>query len=287
MNSASVSPLYQNSKFMQLTEALAMTLLSRFLNHLELIDTINTENTEISSEEVVIKYDSVVQGEHADAVMRNLVKVGQFLGENEDIRWVGNSKRTAIITDSDVLESTSTTPSSDTQQSPMAFIVLMDKICKIGRKASRALLISTCLKLYATLLLTCPCLTENIQISTYEPAYLSILKLIDHVQTFTISRDQVRGKEWRSTLELAGILLDRIKNILGEDQYSLLNLRLVKSMSVARLARREEKRQMVLTEPELAAKLKSKENQKKYQAKKRKTFTGKNGSGKIITKRKY
>lgn len=277
-----------------------MTLMSRFLNHLELLDTINSENSDYSADEIVVKYGAAVQGEHADAVTRNLVKVGQFLGENDRIKWVGSSKRGDVVEATlentvdtldtlDTVDTPTSTSTSTINSAPMAFVVLMDKICKMGRKASRALLISTCLKLYATLLLTCPCLSENTQDSSYEPAYLAILKLIDHVQTFTISRDQVRGKEWRSTLELAGVLLDRIKTILGEDQYAVLNLRLVKSMSAARLARREEKRQMVLSEPEKAAKLKSKENQKKYQARKKQRGAsgGKNGSGKVITKRKY
>ena len=251
----------------QLTENLAITLMSRFLNHLELLDTINSENIEMSNE-IVIKYDKAIQEEHGDAVLRNLLKVGRFLGENEEIKWIGTEKRnktreTAENDEENVENSVSLNP-------PLAFIVMMDKICKIGRKSNRVISISTCLKFYAAIIVSCPSLTENLDNKEFEGAFMSMLKLIDHVQTFTISRDQVKSKDWRSCLELASILLDRIKSILGDDQQSALNLRLVKSMSEAKIKRREEKRQMVLAEPEKAAKLKQKENQKKYRARKNK-----------------
>ena len=285
----------------QLTESLSITLMSRFLNHLELLDTINNENIE-SPDEIVIKYDKAMQEEHGDAVLRNLLKVGKFLGEREEIKWVGSEKRKKAIEDvdedaknedsknkdaknndtvtSDTVTSTATsTATSDS--APLAFVVMMDKICKIGRKCNRVISIVTCLKFYAAILVSCPSLTENTDKKDFEAAFLSILKLIDHVQTFTISRDQVKSKEWRSCLELAGVLLDRIKSVLGEDRHAELNLRLVKSMSAAKIKRREEKRQLVLAEPEKAAKLKQRENQKKYRARKNKTSTG----GK--SKRKY
>lgn len=249
-----------------LTESLAITLMSRFLNHLELLDTINSENIE-TSDEIVIKYDKAIQEEHGDAVLRNLLKVGRFLGENEEIKWIGSEKRNKKNEEEE--NGASSNP-------PLAFVVMMDKVCKIGRKSNRIISISTCLKFYAAILVSC----NNLDKKEFEGAFMSILKLIDHVQTFTISRDQVKSKDWRSCLELASILLDRIKSILGDDQHSVFNLRLVKSMSEAKIKRREEKRQMVLAEPEKAAKLKHKENQKKYRARKNKInkSSGSNGN---------
>lgn len=253
----------------QLTENLAMTLMSRFLNHLELLDTINSENLE-TGDEIVIKYDKKTQEEHGDAVLRNLLKVGRFLGEHEEIKWIGSEKRNKSRAENDEKEMEDVNGSS----APLAFVVMMDKICKIGRKSNRVLAISTCLKFYAAILVSCPNLTngEEEGESLYESAFLSMLKLIDHVQTFTISRDQVKSSEWRSCLELASVLLDRLKTVvLGEDLHAALNLKLVKSMSAAKIKRREEKRQLVLAEPEKAAKLKQKENQKKYRARKNKS----------------
>lgn len=249
---------------MILDEQLAITLMGRFLNHLELLDTINDNE----SGNIVEKN---LETEHADAILRNLLTVAKFLAEHCEIKWIGASKRKDLEekgknlneSDSEYYEK-----KTDAVLPPSAFIVLMDKICKIGRKARRILLIETCLKFYAAILISsCTEFGDN---SEYDPVFSSMLKFIDHVQTFTISRDQSRSKEWRSTLELSAALLDRLKNVLGEDRHSDLNLKLVKSMSAARLARREEKRQMVLMEPEKAAKIKSKENQKKYRARKNK-----------------
>lgn len=265
---------------MILNEQLAITLVSRFLNHLEILDTINADG----NENIV---DKQMESEHADAVLKNLLAVGKFLGEHSEIKWIGAAKRKELQSkedsesvessdseeieqdEADLSENITKFASTDLSSSPFAFVVLMDKICKIGRKARRALLISSCLKFYAAILIS-SC-TEFVEIPEYEPVFLSMLKFIDHVQTFTISRDQSRSQEWRSALELSSALLDRLKNLLGEDRHSALNLKLVKSMSAARLARREEKRQMVLMEPEKAAKLKSKENQKKYRARKKKS----------------
>ena len=265
---------------LELTEPLAITLMTRFLNHLELLDTINNEN---KGEEVSVS-DAMIN-EHADAVLRNLLVVGKYFGSHEDIKWIGNEKRkkgpkqeqddfdvkeTETETETETKTKTKTETKAKTRMiqtriSPLAFVVLIDKVGKIGRKAHSILLMSTCLKFYAALLISCPALTENINNLAYERAYLSILKYIDHVQTHTVSRDQVRKREWRSALELAGHLLDRIKSILGEDLHSSLNLKLVKSMSAARITRLEEKRRM---DPELAAKIKFKETQKKYRARK-------------------
>lgn len=245
--------------------------MSRFLNHLELIDTINSDNIE-TSEEIVIKYDAAIQEEHSDAVLRNLLKVGRFLGENEDIKWIGAEKRSKEHETKEV--NTDKGKEDNETEPPLAFVVMMDKICKIGRKSSRVISIKTCLKFYAAILVSCPFLTENMDKKEFEPAFMSMLKLIDHVQTFTISRDQVKSKDWRSCLELASTLLDRLKIVLGDDRHATLNLRLVKSMSAAKIKRREEKRQMVLAEPEKAAKLKQKENQKKYRARKTKSNIG-------------
>lgn len=244
--------------------------MSRFLNHLELLDTINSENIE-TNEEIVVKYDAAIQYEHSDAVLRNLLKVGKFLGENEDIKWIGSEKRSKVRE----IKEKSVDKDEERQENepPLAFVVMMDKICKIGRKSNRVISIRTCLKFYAAILVSCPILTENLDKKEFEPAFMSMLKLIDHVQTFTISRDQVKSKDWRSCLELASTLLDRLKIVLGDDRHATLNLKLVKSMSAAKIKRREEKRQMVLAEPEKAAKLKQKENQKKYRARKTKSST--------------
>lgn len=272
---------------LELTEPLAITLMTRFLNHLELLDTMNNENRGEGVEEVLVSDEMI--NEHADAVLRNLLVVGKYFGSHEDIKWIGNEKREkgqeqgqeqeqdldSTTCSSGISQETETRIQIQTKICPLAFVVLIDKVGKIGRKAHSVPLLSTCLKFYAALLISSPALTENIHNLAYERAYLSILKYIDHVQTFTISRDQVRKREWRSALELAGHLLDRIKNILGEDLHSTLNLKLVKSMSAARITRLEEKRRMVLMDPELAAKIKAKENQKKYRARKVKS----SGSG--------
>jgi hypothetical protein len=264
----------------QLTENLAIILMSRFLNHLELLDTINSESIEMS-EEIVIRYDKAIQEEHGDAVLRNMLKVGRFLGENEEIKWIGSDKRSKTReTRSDTADRIG---KNQDNESPLAFVVMMDKVCKIGRRSNRVISISTCLKFFAAILVSCPFLTENLAKKELEPAFLSMLKFIDHVQTFTISRDQVKSKDWRSCLELASTLLDRLKTILGDDRHSALNLRLVKSMSAAKIKRREEKRQMVLVEPDKAAKLKQKENQKKYRSRKN---NNSKGYGRDI-KRKY
>lgn len=250
---------------LELNENLAITLMSRFLNHLELLDTINSENIE-TSDEIVIKYDKRTQEEHGDAVLRNLLKVGRFLVEHEEIQWIGSEKRNKSRAKNKEMED-----ANGSSAPPLAFVVMMDKICKIGRKSNRVLAISTCLKFYAAILISCPNFTSN-QESLYEGAFLSMLKLIDHVQTFTISRDQVKSPEWRSCLELAAALLDRLKTVvLGEDRHAALNLKLVKSMNAAKIKRREEKRQLVLAEPEKAAKLKQKENLKKYRSRKNKS----------------
>ena len=254
---------------MILNEQLAVTLMSRFLNHLELLDKMSPDVSENST----IKD---LESKHSDAVLKNLLTVGIFLGEHFEIKWLGAAKRIEqqkLVDAPDFEESKNQSASViPLNLPPVAFVVMMDKICKIGRNAQRSVLISSCLKAFAAILIS-SCTDFN-EISEYEPVFLSMLKLIDHVQTFTISRDQSRSKEWRSTLELAGILLDRLKTLLGEDHYSLLNLKLVKSMSAARLVRREEKRQLVLMEPEKAAKLKAKENQKKYRARKHKSNNG-------------
>ena len=270
------------SKF-QLTEQLSITLMTRFLNHLDLLDDVN----------VSVSVEKMKMDEHADAVLRNLLAVGKFLGEREDIKWIGSKKRqekekekevegvnmssdsededeedTAITADTadTIITTADKSISTSPHTPPMAFIVLMDKICKIGRKCRHTLPISTCLKFYAAILLSCERIVSEIE---FEPAVLAVLKLIDHVQTFSISRDQVRGPQWRSCLDLASTLLTRLKSLLGEDRHAALNLLLVKSMSKARIERREEKRRMVMMEPERAARIKAKGNQKKYKARKK------------------
>jgi hypothetical protein len=157
------------------------------------------------------------------------------------------------------------------QNQLLAFVVLLDKVCKIGRKAGRALLIQTTLRFFAGLLIDDEpdLLATKCDDLEYEPAFMSVMKLVDHVQTLTISRDQVRSAGWRSCVELAGLVRDRLKTVLGERRHSQFNLRLVKSMSAARIARREEKRQLVLRDPVEATKRKNKANQKKYRARKR------------------
>lgn len=267
----------------QLTEPLSITLMTRFLNHLHLLDTLNSTDSD-SSNNVSVE----VQKDHADAVLKNLLAVGKFLGERDDIKWVGSKKRNDKIkqehennSDSDNeeecdiselnsnLNSNSNSNSVSVSSAPPAFVVLMDKICKIGRKCRHVLPISTCLKFYAAILVTCDSvLSIHINDSSFESVFTAMLKLIDHVQTFSISRDQVRSKEWRSTLELSSVLLLRLKSFLGEDRHAVLNLCLVKSMSAARIARKEEKRRIVLMDPEKAAKMKSKDNQRKYKARK-------------------
>ena len=264
------------SKF-QLTEQLSITLMTRFLNHLDLLDDVNA----------TVSVEKMKMDEHADAVLRNLLAVGKFLGEREDIKWIGTKKRqekekiygddVSNVSSGDEEDNTASADTADTADTadksnsllnvpPMAFIVLMDKICKIGRKCRHTLPISTCLKFYAAILLSCERITSDI---AFERAVLAVLKLIDHVQTFSISRDQVRSPQWRSCLDLASTLLTRLKSLLGEDRHAALNLLLVKSMSKARIERREEKRRMVLMEPERAAKIKAKGNQKKYKARKK------------------
>ena len=256
--------------------------MTRFLNHLDLLDDVN----------VSVSVEKVKMDEHADAVLRNLLAVGKFLGEREDIKWIGFKKRqekekekeiegdnmsgdsededenenTADTSDISVTTYTAADKSTSPHAPPMAFIVLMDKICKIGRKCRHTLPISTCLKFYAAILLSCERILNDI---AFEPAVLAVLKLIDHVQTFSISRDQVRSPQWRSCLDLASTLLTRLKSLLGEDRHAALNLLLVKSMSKARIERREEKRRMVMMEPERAARIKAKGNQKKYKARKK------------------
>jgi hypothetical protein len=279
---------------MILNEALSMTLMSRFLNHLELLDGIDlngfvgrqqsredalSDNQEGPSGSYI---SAEMANEHGDAVLRNLLAVGKFLASHQEIHWLGSEKRAAAkkqkVTEinEESQEEEETTPETSTSPSPWAFVVLMDKICKIGRKATRILLISTCLKFYAGILVNCQDLifaspSSAISSADLESVYLSMLKLVDHVQTFTISRDQVRKKEWRSSLELAKALLERLKLLMGEDLHSVLNLRLVKSMSAAKIARKEEKRQLVLMDPEKAAKMKSSDNQRKYRARKSKS----------------
>lgn len=257
----------------QLTEPMAITLMTRFLNHLDLLDTLPTTPTDPNALPVE------QQNDHAAAVLRNLLAVGKFLGEREDIKWIGHKKRRNIESEDEsesvdeagldtVADTVAITIPSTVSTPPMAFVVLMDKVCKIGRKCHHVLPISTSLKFYAAILLTGDIFANKTEDEAFEPAFSAMLKLIDHVQTFSISRDQVRSKEWRSTLELSTLLLDRLKTLLGSDRHSALNLALVKSMSAARLARKEEKRRLVMVEPEKAAKLKAKENQKKYKARK-------------------
>lgn len=277
------TPVCSFVKMFELTEPLAITLMTRFLNHLDLLDTIPTSATDSNALSVEM------QKEHADAVLRNLLAVGRFLGGREDIKWVGSKKRKnlgsnedekAELVDNDLEEDASGTfditdvaetalIAETTATAPMAFVVLMDKVCKIGRKCHHVLPISTSLKFYAAILVSSSgVFASKTEDETFGPAFVSMLKLIDHVQTFSISRDQVRSKEWRSTLELSTLLLDRVKTLLGADRHGVLNLALVKSMSAARLSRKEEKRRLVMIDPEKAAKIKAKENQKKYKARK-------------------
>ena len=254
-----------------LTEGLSITLMPRFLNHLDLLDSLNS-----SSPDSTVSVE--MQNEHADAVLRNLLRVGKFLGDREDVKWIGSKKRRTMPGQGSTSEDICVEAAA-----PAAFVVLMDKVCKIGRKCRHVLPIATCLKFYAAILVTCQAvLVARIDDTALEPAFISMLKLVDHVQTFTISRDQVRRKDWKSALELSAVLLDRLRGFLGADRHAALNLTLVKSMSAARIARKEEKRRLVMVEPEKAARMKAHGNQRKYKAKR-----GKGSDGKIKMKKKY
>lgn len=259
---------------MQLNEPLAITLMTRFLNHLDLLDGLSVDAG--ASNAVSVE----TQNAHADAVLRNLLSVAKFLGERDDIKWMGSKKRMDAVKKGDLRdfdagrkagakeESEQHEPNSSA--APSAFVVLLDKVCKIGRKCRHVLPISTCLKLYAAVLVSCDSiLSDRTAAASFEAVFVAMLKLVDHVQTFSISRGQVRSREWRSTLELASALLVRLKTVLGEDRHAVLNLSLVRSMSAARIARREEKRRLVLMDPDKAAQTKARDNQRKYRHRKK------------------
>lgn len=256
-----------------ISDSMSVTLMTRFLNDLELLDSTTNEN---NAQTELIK-------EHEDLVVKNLLQVGKVLEERE-ILWVGQKKRKDQKSNKEDVEEDGADEdtveqqgedSSSTSSPPLALIVLIDKVGKLGRKATKTNLISSCLKFYAGILISV--LSTKSTDPRYEAAFLSMLRLIDHVQTFTISRDKVYTMEWKSTLELAKVLLERVKDVCGDEEYSRLNLRMIKTTGAARIARKQEKKNMVpLLDPEQVALMKSKENQKKYKARKVKKALSRN-----------
>lgn len=243
-----------------LDEQLAVTLVSRFLNHLEAADTPSLTPDRPADLE--------------DAIIKNLLAVGKFLAK-EDIRWGkkdDNSTKAFEAEDAEEEEAseadTEKTKEQDLAKSssarvtskrsaPLAIVVLTDKIGKIGRKAKQPGVIGACLKLHAAFLLS-RCLPVE-QSEAVEP----VLRLCEHVQTAVVGRVVAHSDDWKSCQELAKTLSGRLAEMCGDEAFVALKVSLAKKLASAKKDRKMALKLETVKDPERAAKRKNEENRRK------------------------
>jgi hypothetical protein len=251
-----------------LDEQLACTLVSRFLNHLEAAD---------SSTSALDK-----PADLEDVIVMNLLAVGKFLAERQ-IRW--GRKKSEDIFEVEAVEveavkveafkveavevetvevDKSETPQTESIKQPLAVIVLADKIGKIGRKAKSTAVISAALKLHAALLLS-NCLPREMA-EAVEP----VLRLCDHVQTAIVGLSQVNSESWKSCLELAKSLSDRLCEFVGDEAFVALKVKVAKKVAAGRKDRKLALKIEAVRDPERASQRKNTENRRKRETKKSK-----------------
>ena len=244
-----------------LDEQLAITLVSRFLNHLEAADALNTKKEALEK-----------PAGFEDAIVKNLLAVGKFLAERQ-VRW---GRKTVEARETDPSESNDTealetaesksdnvegAPES-TRQLPLAVVVLTDKIGKIGRKAKATAVVSSCLKLHAALLLS-NCLPLE-QPEAIEP----VLRLCEHVQTALVGRAQAHSDAWKSCQELAKTLADRLCELVGDETFVAMKVKLAKKGAADRKERKIAAKIEAVRNPELAARRKNSDNRRRREVKK-------------------
>ncbi len=242
-----------------LDEKLAVTLVSRFLNHLEAADSDTTAKGKPEDLE--------------DSIVKNLLVVGKFLTERQ-IRWgrkkeVESETKEEYVTEQEtsiVTEEAETSELSSAAQTsqPLAVIVLTDKIGKIGRKAKSAAVINAALKLHAALLLS-NCLPCDVP-EAAEP----VLRLCDHVQTALVGRHQASSEIWKSCLELAKSLSERLAEFVGDEVFVALKVKVAKKVAAGKKDRKLALKIEAVRNPERSAQRKNTENRRKRDIKKTK-----------------
>lgn len=229
-----------------LTEPLAVTLMTHFLEHLYLLD-------EKRGDEMPADRSVVVQ----DAIVKNLVHVARFLHLHQT-PWT-RAKTTAGPSEGVPGDE----PAASDAIFPPAVIVLCDKVERIGSRATHPAVPTASLKFFAAFLLL-PLSADNDSANgLLDGVFIAAMRLIDRIQAKFIGRERAASEEWKACQTMAASLLGRIRMTLGVDRHTTLHVQMARRATDKRSERRQQRQQLVVADPQTAARNKSQNNRKR------------------------
>ena len=226
-----------------LDEDLAFTLLSRFLNHLEAADV--NEIATLEDKEMFIERPAGLE----DAILRNLLSLAKYFSDAQ-IKWQKRKEDTEEQGDG---------------EAPLAIVVLIDKVGKIGRKAKTPSVIACCLKFHAATLVS------QFVSADQDAAMSAILRLAEYVQSVQVSSSRARQETWIQCGEMAKMIVERLQALMGDERFTALQVELLKTLSASRNTRKEAERLEAIRDPEMAAARRNAHNRHKRDVKKAKS----------------